>query len=386
MGIVIRRNRNIQENLAIRQDVKNIDLEKGSITEQVKADYGSYEYSGWHKSTISSYLDGMHGSPYSRQYNSKGELVACGINWYDRMVQQQEMLIQSTGEPVVLLRRKWTGELCPCYNKPRNRAEGRCPICFSTGYVGGYVRFINTKESNGRIWIRLSPNLEDLKSQEHGMWQENEPSGWTLPTPTLRDRDVIIRYDPATGDESWRYEIQSVTRNQGFFNVHTSQQFTMKRLDKTHPINAVRLVDLLNDQVGDLRGAGDEWQDKIEAEHGDGYQDGGFSLGYLSGYDQSFHAAFYGKDISGIPDDNLDGYADKPFGPADGLSDNAGSGLEFWLDGFREGFIDGTEDGQKMRLEKMPPERLEMEKRRVDLPSNTLEHPNPRADDPRTRP
>ena len=75
--------------------------------------------------------------------------------------------------------------------------------------------------------------------------------------------------------------------------MQTAQQFRMNRLEKTSPVNFLREVDLVNNLVGDLRGKGDEFQDLIEAEHGDGFQDGGFSLGYLSGYDAGYHDAHY---------------------------------------------------------------------------------------------
>jgi hypothetical protein len=381
LGIIIRKNKVIQEDIKIRRDVKNIDLVRGTLPEQEAADVGVYEYSGYHRNTIDAYLRGYAGSPYSRQYDkTTGELRSCGMNFYDRLVQQEEMLLQATGEPVMLMRRKWTGELCPCYDKPRQRSHSRCPVCFGTGYVGGYVTFINPRDVNGKILVRFPPNEEDLEAQEHGLWQKNVPTGcWTLPVPIVRDRDIIVRFDPTTGQESWRYEILNVTRNSALFNMFTAQVFTISRLDKTHPVYFVRPIDLVNNLVGDLRGKGDELQDAIEAEKGDGYNDGGFSLGYFSGYDMGYHDAFYQREYRSIPDDNRDGYVDIPFGPSD---DASGPLVEFWLVGYREGYKDGWEDGDKHRLDVQPPDRPDWEKRRTDIPSNSLEHPDPRGPDP----
>jgi hypothetical protein len=378
MGIIIHRNRNIQENVRIRQDVKNIDLLRGTVAEQQDANVGVYDFSGYHRSTIASYLAGRGGgSPYSRQYGLNGELVTCGLNIYNRMIQQEEMLIQATGEPVQLLRRKWTGELCPCWDKNRQRADTRCPICFGAGFVGGYVPYINPKEPDGRIFIRISPNMEDLKSMEQGMFQANEIQAWTLPIPTLRDRDVIIRFDPHTGLESWRYIIKDVTRNSGLFNTFTAQLFTIIRVDKTYPINYIRVVDLVNNQVGDLLGKGDELQDLIEAEHGDGFQDGGFSLGYFSGYDMGYHDAYYQKPYRSIPDDNIDGFVDDQFWAP---HESADAKMEFWLTGYRYGYLDGTDDGDAQRLKIHPPDRLPVfETRRPDIPDNLAGHPNERV-------
>jgi len=380
MGIIIHKNRNIQENVKIRQDVKNIDLIHGTLPEQEAASVGTYEYSGYHRASIASYLAGHGtGSPYSRQMDqATGKLRSCGLNIYDRMVQQEEMLIQATGEPVWLLRRKWTGELCPCWDKQRMRASARCDVCFGVGYVGGYVPFINPKEPDGRIWIRVNPNVDDLKSQEQGLFQVNDINAWALPSPILRDRDVIVRFDPTTGKESWRYVIQNVTRNMGLFNAYTAQTIVMVKLDKTHPINYTRTVDLVNNLVGDLEGKGDEYQDMIEAEFGDGFQDGGFSLGYFSGYDMGYHDAFYQKPYRSIPDDNQDGWVDPPFGN----ERRPGDETEFWLVGYREGYKDGWEDGDKQRLTTYPTQRYDFEERRVDIPTDTLGHPNPRVSPP----
>lgn len=380
MGIVIRRNRNIQENRRVRQDVKNIELVHGTPAEQECADVGVFEYTGYHRNTIESYLKGEGGgSPYSRQIDKNtGELRSCGLNFFERLVQREEVLLRSTGEPVALLRRKWSGELCPCFDKKRQRSEGRCQVCYGTGYVGGYVPFLNPREPDGRIYIRPNPNVEDMQNLEHGMWQDNEITGWTLPCPTLRDKDVIIRFDPHTGEESWRYVIQNVTRNSGLFNTFTAQIFSMKRVDKTHPMNFVRWIDLLNNQVGDLRGKGDELQDQIETEWGDGFQDGGFSHGYFSGYDMGYHDAFYQKPYRSIPDDNLDGFVDEPFG----TERRPGDSTEFWLVGYREGYKDGFEDGDLQRLKTYPIDRQEFETRRVDIPSASLGHPDPRVSPP----
>lgn len=385
MGIIIRRNLNVQENRRIRQDIKNIDLVHGTAAEQTDSDVGNYEFSGYHRSTIESYLSGVGGSSYSRQIDpATGQLRGCGINFYERLVQRHELLLRSTGEPIVLLRRKWTGERCPCHDKRRGQPRRRCGICYGTSYVGGYVRFINQKESDGRIFVRVTPAQEDLEAQEQGMFQKHVPSGcWTLPTPTLRDRDIIVRFDPVTGEESWRYEINGVTRNAALFNTQTAQMFNIFRLDKSHPIYLAGAlsdfnVDLKNNFPGDLRGKGDELQDQIEKEFGDAYNDGGFSLGYMSGYDRGYHDSYYNAHLKGIPDDNLDGYCDIPFGQHDGYSDERHSGLEFWLDGYREGYRDGLEDGDKARIDAHPVERLDMETRRVDIPSKSLEHPDPR--------
>ena len=91
---------------------------------------------------------------------------------------------------------------------------------------------INTE---GRILIRVHPFTDDLEIGDGGLKQKSEPGAWTINHPSLRDRDVIVRYS-LDGNEEFRYEILDVTRNRLFFGESGKQQFRMIKLDKTDQI------------------------------------------------------------------------------------------------------------------------------------------------------
>lgn len=349
MGIVIRQARHQQEGEKIKSTTMPIELQKGTEAERACAEFESYPFGRYHKTTPADYLKGANGSPYSRQYTCDGKLLACGINWYERHLQRLDVLLRTTGEPVTLLRRKWTGERCPrCGRDTRtNRGYRRCPICFGTNFVGGYVRFINSREPDGRIYTRFSPTQEDLIMQDLGLAQQFNPVGWTLPCPIVRDWDILIRYDPRTGEETWRYEVVNVTRNKGFFGVSTAQNLALVRADKTDPIYSIREVDLVDNLVGRLAGdhdGDDDLQSQIEARFGQGYEDRGFSTGYEVGFGVGYQDGLANQDYLEVPDFNLFesyfGYGNEQLVPEED---------ENWLIGYRAGYEDGFEYGQEKR-------------------------------------
>lgn len=347
MGIVIRRARHQQEGEKIKSTTMPIELQRGTEAEQACAEFEGYPFGGYHKDTPADYLKGSNGSPYSRQYTCDGKLVACGINWYERHLQRLDVLLRTTGESVTLLRRKWTGERCPrCGRDTRtNRGYYRCPICFGTNFVGGYVHFINSREPNGNIYARFNPTQEDLLLQDPGLTQGFNPTGWTLPCPILRDWDILIRYDPRTGEEVWRYEITNVTRNKGFFGISTAQNFTCSRVDKTDPVYQIRPVDLEDYLVGRLQDdhdADDDLQTQIEDRWGQGHEDRGFSEGYQVGFIRGTDDGMNNRDYYEFPEDG-DGH--NPYGNLQLVPEDS----ENWLLGYRAGYEDGFEHGQELR-------------------------------------
>lgn len=343
MGIVIKRARHQQEGEHVKSTTMPIELQRGTSAEQACNEFEGYPFGGYHAFTPADYLKGANGSPYSRQYTCDGKLLACGINWFERHVQRLDVLLRTTGESVCLLRRKWTGERCPrCGRDSRtNRGYYRCPICFGTNFVGGYVRYINSREPNGNIFVRFNPTQEDLLMQDVGLVQGFNPAGWTLPCPIIRDWDVIIRYDPRTGEETWRYEVVNVTRNKGFFGVSTAQNLAMSRVDKTDPIYQIREVDLEDNLVGRLADDHDEddlLQTQYEDRYGQGHEDRGFSEGYEVGFIQGFADGQGNNDYYELP--NNDAYGNLQLVEEE---------KENWLLGYRAGYEDGFECGQEDR-------------------------------------
>ena len=74
---------------------------------------------------------------------------------------------------------------------------------------------------------------EDLKLGAHQhLEQVYEPQCWTLPTPAIKDRDLIVRFD-FNDDIEYIYEVLDTTKDKLFYRHFTRQKLRLKRLDKT---------------------------------------------------------------------------------------------------------------------------------------------------------
>jgi hypothetical protein len=115
----------------------------------------------------------------------------------------------------------------------REHPDARCPICFGTGFVQGYIQFFNPRRSDRRILVRIDPATDDLTIVDRGGLEPMyEPTAWTMPFPAVKDRDILIRFNPNNFEE-FRYEILDVTRVRAMFTQTGAQKFRMKRLPKT---------------------------------------------------------------------------------------------------------------------------------------------------------
>jgi intein/homing endonuclease len=104
--------------------------------------------------------------------------------------------------------------------------------CFGGGIVVSYQQFFDPRRSDGRIMVRFDPVVDDLVATDSGLESTMQPNCWCLPVVSLRDRDVIVRFDE-DGNEEFRYEILNVTRNKLLLNQTGVQKFTLQRIRKT---------------------------------------------------------------------------------------------------------------------------------------------------------
>lgn len=163
-------------------------------------------------------------------------------NVQTQTLQREELLLETTGEPFVLLKRMWTGMRCHCFMLRREHPDARCPSCFNTGFTQGFTQFFNTRRSDRRILVRVDPAIDDLNIIDRGGFEPMyEPDAWTLPYPQIKDRDIIVRFIEDTLEE-WRYEVLNVTRNKIMFTQLGAQKFKMKRIPKTDIIYQFPIV------------------------------------------------------------------------------------------------------------------------------------------------
>jgi len=193
--------------------------------------FQGFDFCGYHQALPDRVLQGIDdcGSYLGGEFNGSR-----GFNIYDRMLNREEVILDQVGEPVVLLKRKWDGLTCDCVTSRRGKPKARtCSKCYGTGFVGGYDQFINRRRQDKLMMMSFPDTVEDLKlDPKSHLEQVYEPSCWTLPIPTIRDRDVIVRFD-FSGDQEFFYEVLNVSREKIMYKHFGRQKVSLKRLDKT---------------------------------------------------------------------------------------------------------------------------------------------------------
>ena len=126
--------------------------------------------------------------------------------WFLEIRRRHKWLLEIGGTRVALLKRRYSGTLCPLFDVNREQHPQRAndtatDPCYGTGYIGGYHVPLDIQVSF------ISPTLKTSRRKEEGVWFEFEPKCWTLWEPNLLDRDILVRKD--TGQ---RFEVIDVTR------------------------------------------------------------------------------------------------------------------------------------------------------------------------------
>lgn len=229
-------------------------LEDQSVAEQDGYNADPFDYCGLRSNDQSQLLSGnfcapntVHGGGTYHGNSMLGQ--GGGIDVFEGTLEREEMLLGITGEPFILLRKKWTGRTCPHMSNRDEHASARCGICFHTGFVGGYDRYIHTRRlrpseenPNGFFQMRASEYSDEIDLNEsRGLTVEKtDIQAWCPALPIIRDRDVLIRFkrdhETNTFFEEFRYEVLSVVRNTLVLSKNGAQRVTMKRLNVTEEI------------------------------------------------------------------------------------------------------------------------------------------------------
>ncbi|HVI40455.1 MAG TPA: hypothetical protein VM577_07330 [Anaerovoracaceae bacterium] len=224
-----------------------ISVPDGGTTDGSITALPPFDFSGWHRTDPVALLRGdCIGTYYGGEqhcadgYLGVGNQIR-GLSISDANAQRQEVLLNATGEPVVLVRRRWTGMRCPCFMANVEQPDDRCPICFGVGFVTGYDQFVNPRRSDGRIVVRFGPTEDSLIQNESGLESTFIPDCFTIVVPSIKNRDFLIRFNE-DGTEEFRYEVLNVTRNKIFQQDLGGQKFKAQRVRKTDPIYMWRAI------------------------------------------------------------------------------------------------------------------------------------------------
>lgn len=233
-----------------------VDIVKGTdnlqIVEENNDDLLEWDFTGWRRDSpleivsgkcIGTYIGGEYFC--ADGYNGVGRQIR-GIPLPDANNQRLQLQLETTGDPVVLLRRQTQGKVSFHYYNTLENTAYRGLDNSGTDLVHGYEQFFNPRRSDGKILVRFDPTREDIKREQMGLENEFVPNCYTLAYPVLKDGDVIVRFN-VDGTEEWRYEIINVERNKltrvgdDTTPAATSgaQKFTAIRIRKTDPIYSI---------------------------------------------------------------------------------------------------------------------------------------------------
>lgn len=155
--------------------------------------------------------------------------------WFLEIRRRLIWLLEMGGVPCVLLKRKYSGVLCPNFDPIRNQHKQGFNVddpCFGTKFLGGY---------HSPIIINISfinPAVKNIKWENFGLEVELSTKNWTLWEPNLLDKDIIIRID--NGE---RYEILNVTTT-NWRGLPLHQKFDLKLVEPTSIIYKIPLPDV----------------------------------------------------------------------------------------------------------------------------------------------
>lgn len=203
-------------------------------SDEENKDFQSEDFCGYHRTSPDLTLSGKDdcGSYLGGEWNGSR-----GISLFEQMQAREETLLDTTGEPVMLLKRIWSGRTCPCLNLRRVHPKMKsCEDCYGTGFEGGFTQYNYLKRNDTLIMMHFNETVEDLRlgAHEHLM-QEMEPNTWTLPNPVIKDRDLIVRFS-FSGEREYIYEVLNSSREKSLLRNYTRQKLNLKRLDKTDPV------------------------------------------------------------------------------------------------------------------------------------------------------
>ena len=144
---------------------------------------------------------------------------------YAEAVRRNAWLLEHAGERVLLYLKKKAGVVCPCMTrdlKSRShiRADQDCPICYGSGFIGGF-------DGPHTILIANLTTEQRIMQTERGMKLNYNIETWTGPFPIISQRDMILRRN---GD---RVLVGPMTATEGPGGVIVQQNFSIEIIDTT---------------------------------------------------------------------------------------------------------------------------------------------------------
>jgi len=140
--------------------------------------------------------------------------------YFDEMRRRQVSIVLLQGEDVLLLPRLKVGTRCPFWRSEEEQCSSPLDSrakCYNTGWVGGYHTAITIK-------IVFPPANRTSVVYEEGVRKEYKPRPWTIHTPQIHERDLLIQRSSGL-----RYEVLDVSQIT-FRGLPMHQEIELRRL------------------------------------------------------------------------------------------------------------------------------------------------------------
>lgn len=115
----------------------------------------------------------------------------------------------------VFTRKTWGRRCTNCWDPIKQRkTESNCPICFNTGFTGGFCPAVP-------IYMSFSPSQEMVRHGGFTEQQVDDTYGWLSNYPLVNNKDVIVQ----DGRLRWRIKGVGTTKKLGLV-LHQTVQLT----------------------------------------------------------------------------------------------------------------------------------------------------------------
>lgn len=146
-------------------------------------------------------------------------------------------MLQNDGEPMTLLKRKYTGTVCPCIDDADGSDQCPTPLnkqapCYGTGFLGGYYPAL-------KIMIRRWNQNRAIPTNTVGFEIDTKPTMWTIYTPIITEGDILI------DGENRRWEITD-THVYRWRELITHQEFQVMLKKPSDIIYKVPIISYVN--------------------------------------------------------------------------------------------------------------------------------------------
>ena len=122
--------------------------------------------------------------------------------YYEEMKRRTLTIVANQGVDHLFLKRLSQGKRCAFWKTEEEQCDKPLDprsTCYNTGWIGGYTASITIK-------IVIPPTDRVSVSYEEGVRKEFTPKPWTMPTPMISERDLLV--DKYSGE---RFEVLNVT-------------------------------------------------------------------------------------------------------------------------------------------------------------------------------